>query len=96
MNVGQIQQEVQEHLRYRQHEARLIQYFTHGFDITWARDRKAYNTHLSIYFLRPDNSYQETFGLNRELLLAISNYPTLEVRTFQAIETILSEEPALV
>ena len=93
--MGQIQQEVQEHLRYRQHEERLIQHFTHGFDITWARDRKAYNTRLSIYFLKPDNSYRETFGLDRELLLAISNYPTLEARTFQAIETVLSQEPAL-
>ena len=33
--------------------------------------------------------------MDRELLLAISNYPTLEARTFRAIETILSEEPAL-
>lgn len=33
--------------------------------------------------------------MNREILLAISNYDSLEARTFQAIDSILSEEPAL-
>ena len=94
--MGKIRQKVQrEHLLNHPHEQRLIQHFTHGFDITWARAREVYNTQLSIYFLKPDQSYGETFGLDREIMLAITNYPTLEARTFQAIETTISEEPAL-
>ena len=94
--MGQIQQrEVLEYLRIRPHEDRLIRYFTEGFTITWAAERIAYNTRLSIYFLRPEKSHKETFGMDREVLLAISDYPSLQGRTFQAIESFLSDEPAL-
>ena len=51
MKVGQIQQEVQEHLRYRQHEERLIQYFAHGFEhYLGSRSQSIQHTPFHLFF----------------------------------------------
>jgi hypothetical protein len=62
--------------------------------VTWGRRRRAQNTELSVYFLKPHDHTRETFGFEQELLLAYSPYPVLEPRAIQAAEQILYDDPA--
>jgi hypothetical protein len=83
-----------EHLAKFPDEEEWLKPFLPGFDVTWARRRKAYNTDLSVYFLKPHKNIQEAFGFEQELMLVYSPYPTLEARSIQAAEHLLQEEPA--
>jgi hypothetical protein len=82
------------HLSIYPQEEALLKPFLAGFDVTWGRRRRAQNTELSVYFLKPHSHTQEAFGFEQELLLAKSPYPALEARTIQAAEQILHESPA--
>jgi len=75
-------------------EEALLHPFLNDFDITWANQRRAYNTKLSIYFLAPEKHMQEQFGFDAEILLAVSDFTTLQPRTMQAVEQFLNENPA--
>lgn len=94
--MGIIQQDVRlGHLAQYPDDEQVLNAFTNSFHINWGRKRRAYNTDLSIFFLGPEKSISDSFGLEREILLAISDYPTLQPRLMQAVENIISEEPAL-
>ena len=93
--MGVIKRDVRDmHLSQFPEEESLIIPFKAGFDINWATHRKAYNTELSIYFLGPESFMAESFGFDHEIILAISNYETIEPRTMQAIESCFNDEPA--
>jgi hypothetical protein len=93
--MGQIKQEVQDlHLLQRPNEELLLKPFLTGFDVTWARRRRAYNTELSVYFLRPEPFISQMFGFEHEVALFIADYQTLEARTMQAVDTLIGEDPA--
>ncbi len=83
-----------EHLAKFPDEENWLKPFLPGFDVTWARRRRAYNTEVSQYFLKPHHNIQEAFGFEQELMLVYSPYPTLEARSIQAAEQLLQEEPA--
>jgi hypothetical protein len=83
-----------EHLAKFPDEESWLTPFLAGFDVTWARRRKAYNTDVSQYFLKPHDHIQEAFGFEQELMLVYSPYLTLEPRSVQAAEQLLQEEPA--
>ena len=94
--MGIIHSEVKDkHLEYYPDEESLLKPFLNGFDITWARRRKAYNTELSVYFFKAAKNIEEAFGISRELLVVYAPYQKLEPRTIQASESFLKEAPAL-
>ncbi|SFL62484.1 AAA domain-containing protein [Bradyrhizobium sp. NFR13] len=92
--MGRIKQEVRlEHLsRFPAEEAQL-EPLLNGFEVSWARERKAYNTSLSVYILTPENHLAETFGLNTQIALFIPHYASFQPRLFQAIYQLLNEDP---
>jgi len=93
--MAQIRPDVEEgHLAQFPRERDLLVPFLNGFDITWAKRRRAYNTELSVYFLLPEKFIQEQFGLDREIMLLVSDYPDLQPRTMQAVESFLNDDPA--
>jgi hypothetical protein len=93
--MGQIKQEVRDqHLLLHRDEEPLLKPFLTGFDVTWGRKRKAYNTELSMYFLKPENFISQMFGFEHEITLLISDFPTLEARTMQASDALLGDDPA--
>lgn len=93
--MGTIHDEVKaSHLSHYPAELEWLKYFQSGFDVTWANRRKAYGSTLSVYFLRPEAATEETFGIDREIMLVYSPYNKLEARTFQAIEQFINDDPA--
>jgi hypothetical protein len=93
--MGQISQETRRvHLDEHPDDEVLLRPFLNGFDVTWARQRIAYNTKLAVFFLRPEAFMKDTFGFEYEIALFISRYSTIEPRTIQAIDQILNDEPA--
>lgn len=93
--MGQIKQDVWEgHLSSYRSEEEFLKPFLTGFDVTWARRRRAYNTELSVYFLRPEEFLTQMFGFEHEVALFVTGYPTLEARTMQAVDTLMGEDPA--
>src|ERR1700754_575856 len=92
--MGGIKAEVeQDHLAQFKNERSIIETFCSGFEISWARERKAYNTSLSVYILTPDKYIRETFGFNTQLALFMPHFKPLQPRLFQAIDSILHDEP---
>lgn len=75
-------------------EGVFLRPFLNGFDVTWANRRRAYNTELSVFFLRPENFVSEMFGFTQEVMAVYSPYPTIEPRALQAIEQFLEDSPA--
>lgn len=64
-----------------------------GFVPTWYRQRQAANTTLGIALLKPSAEIAERYGLDFEVTLALSTYASLEARTIQAINQVMSESP---
>jgi len=75
-------------------ERELLIPFLANFDITYAHRKIFRGTELSIYFLSPDQTIQDQFGITSEILLAISTFATIQPRSMQAIEDVLQEPPA--
>ena len=93
--MGSIKTEVREqHLDQYPDEEKIIRPFLNGFDITWARRRKAYNAELSTYFIKPESFMLDSYGFNRELLMIYSPFDQMQARVIQAAETILNDSPA--
>lgn len=93
--MSKIKIEVKEgHLRSFPEEELLLKPYTDGFEVTWARRRRAYNTELSMYFLRPEAFLRQMFGFEHEVALFITDFPTLEARTMQAVDILMGEDPA--
>jgi len=93
--MGIIHQEVlDQHLFEHENEEELLNSFLNGFDITWARKRKAFNTELSVYFIKANENYAEAYGFSQEILLIYASYSEMQPRTIQAAESFLTESPA--
>jgi hypothetical protein len=93
--MGIIRDDVQNgHLLEFPEEEGLLKPFLSGFDITWARRREAYNTALSVYFLKPEPCISQLFGFEHEIALFVADYPTIEARTMQASDTLIGGDPA--
>lgn len=92
--MGIIKDEVKiEHLSRFPQEEKLLEPLLNGFEISWGRERKAYNTSLSVYILSPEKHLAETFGFNTQLALFINHFWTMQPRAFQAISQILNDDP---
>jgi hypothetical protein len=82
------------HLSRHPAEAEILNKFVPDFDITWGTDYRLFNAPLSVYFLKSKQHIQQTFGFEQEVVLAISEYSTLQARAIQAIDQICQELPA--
>lgn len=92
--MGAIRDDVlQNHLHIYPDEMEIAKVFTNGFDVNWARKRRAHNTELSCYILGAEDFMKQTFGFDFEIALFLSKYDKSEPRTIQAINQILSEPP---
>lgn len=92
--MGKIKDEVRDqHLIQFRQEQELLDPFLTGFDVSWGRERKAYNTTLSVYILTCEKHIIDTFGFSSELALFIPHFTSMQDRVFQAINQILSEDP---
>lgn len=92
--MGNIREDVRnQHLYSYPKEELFLKPFLQGFDITFGRRRRGYNTELSIYLLKPEPFMAETYGFSQEVLLAYSPFKKLEPRSLQAAEKFLNEEP---
>lgn len=92
--MGYIHEDVREiHLTNHPEEEAPLKPFLNGFEVTWGRRRSAYNSSLSVYFLKPESFMAEMFGFTQELMLIYHPYPRLEARTMQAAEQFITDEP---
>jgi Archaeal ATPase. len=74
-------------------EEAMLTPFLSGFFVTWAKERKEYNTTLKVFFLSPEDHIKEAYGFENEILLIYAPYSTMEPRTLQAVEQIYSQSP---
>lgn len=94
--MGTIHPDVKEqHLIIYPAEEEILKPFLNGFDITWGRRRKAFNTLLSVYFIKPAQYIEEAYGFSREILLVYSPYTNMESRTIQAAESFFKDSSAI-
>lgn len=92
--MGAIRTEVREqHLSHYPEEEDILKAFLPAFFITWARRRRAYNTDLSVYILKPEPFMSEAYGFDQEVMLVYSKYHRIEPRSLQAAEAFLNEDP---
>ena len=82
------------HLAAYPEQRELLLPFLAGFDVTWAKQRIAFGSELSVYLLKPERHMTEAFGFELEVLLVYSKYESLQPRTVQAAEQFLSDSPA--
>ncbi|WP_133247605.1 ATP-binding protein [Pseudomonas sp. SDI] len=93
--MGVIRTEVlEQHLKSHPKEKDILLPFLDGFDVTWGRRTRGFNTEVSIFFLSPEPHYKESYGFENEILLIYSPFQTMEPRTLQAVEQIFSAAPA--
>ena len=93
--MGKVIPEVKEgHFsRYPEEEA-VLRPFLQNFDVTWAGRIRDYGSRLSVYFLKPTAHMERAFGFESEILAVYSRYDSIQPRTIQAIDRLLSREPA--
>ena len=87
--MGAIRIEVREqHLTQYPKEEAFLKAFLPNFFITWGKRRKAANTELSTFFLNPESFITDAYGIELEMMLAYSPFPTMEPRAIQAVECV--------
>ena len=62
----------------------MLKAFLHGFDITYAEEKHINNTTIYAFMLKPEPYISDAFGIDREILLAYSNFETFQPRSLQA------------
>jgi len=78
--------------KYPEQEKILLP-FQNGFDITHAEQRRINNTMLFAFMLKPEQFMKESFGLEKEILLAYSPYDNLQPRALQAVNMLFKVFP---
>ena len=68
--------------------------FLTNFDATFAQRRVFKGTEISVYLLNPDQTIQDQFGITSEIVMAISDFKTMQPRTVQAIDDFFASYPA--
>lgn len=76
-------------------EEEVLKPFLNGFDITWGHRKKAFNTLISYYFIKPAQNIEDAYGFSREILLVYSPYNIMEARTIQIAESLFKEPSAI-
>ena len=71
----------------------MLKPFLNGFDITYAEQKHLNNTTIYAFLLKPEQYITEAFGVDREILLAFSEYVTLQPRSLQALDMLFDIFP---
>lgn len=64
-----------------------------GFDVTYSERKKVNNAVIFAYMLKPENFVSEAFGLEKEILLAVSPYDEFQPRSLQAVNLLFNIFP---
>lgn len=93
--MGKIQNEVAaRHLVQYQAERDLLVPFLASFDVNWASRIRKKGTQFSAYFLDPEQTIKDQFGIENEVLLIFSDFDQVQPRTMQAIDDFMRQSPA--
>ena len=71
----------------------MLKAFLNGFDITYAEKKRLNNTNIYAFLLKPETYITEAFGIDREIILAYSEYDTLQPRSLQAVDMLFDVFP---
>lgn len=93
--MGNIKNDVESGiLAKRPADRALLAPFLNGFEVTWGANRRAFGTNIAVYFLRPEPFISQGFGLDQEVALFVTDFPTIEPRVLQAVDQNFQETPA--
>jgi hypothetical protein len=92
--MGTFSDEVVNYFKTNSEEEEILKPFLQGFNITRGCKRKEFSTCVSEYFLEPEDHMKEAFGFSKEVLLIYARYDTMEPRTLQTAEAIITSFPA--
>ncbi|HCF7249978.1 TPA: ATP-binding protein [Pseudomonas aeruginosa] len=93
--MGQIKSDVLSGVLARRPADRaLLTPFLNGFDVTWGASHRSFGTDVTVYFLLPESFISQGFGIDQEIALFVTDFPTLEPRVLQAVDQTLREAPA--
>ena len=71
----------------------ILKPFLNGFDVSYAEKKNINNTVLYAFLLKPEQFISEAFGIDKEILLAYSDYETLQPRALQAVDMLFNVFP---
>lgn len=73
---------------FSEREQEIIKYWSNEFYITHSGEVRLARSRYKYFLVKPNDSYSETLGLSREILVVFSNYKEFEPRTLDAAEKI--------
>src|SRR5215813_1638595 len=82
------------HLAAHPGEEAFLAPFVPLFDVTRGDVVDDFNTTASVYLLQPDPDTKQTFGFEREIVLAYSPFPRFEPRLAQLVDRFMNRLPA--
>lgn len=91
--MGYIKEEVLNNINLSREDLEIAKCFTTGFIVNYGDVVNKVNTMITVFILEPEDFMREGFGLEKEILLAISHYDQMEARTVNAAEKIFMEYP---
>ena len=74
-------------------QTNILKAFLYGFDITYAEKKRLNNTIIYAFLLKPEEYITEAFGIDKEIILAYSDYETLQPRSLQAVDMLFDVFP---
>ena len=86
--------EVQDYIRARPKCERLVRALGSVFEVTFATDERLHNAEFNVFFLKPERSVADAFGLNYEILAVYSPFPKAQPRLAQVVEKVINDSPA--
>ena len=92
--MGIIHEEVKKEIRaHYSYQFEMLKPFLNGFDVTYGEKIKLNNTVLYTYLLKPEEFIINGYGIEKEILLAFSNYDELQARAIQAVNMLFDRFP---
>lgn len=91
--MGNIRQEVFDNVKLTQKDFEIAKSFCAGFDVNYGDVINIANTTVTAFILKPEEFISDGFGLEKETLLVISYFDSIESRTIQAAEKVFEKYP---
>ena len=91
--MGSIRQEVYDNSKLSSKDFEIAKIFCTGFDINYGDVINVANTTVTVFILKPEDFINDGFGIEKETLLVISHFDSVESRTIQAVEKIFEKFP---
>lgn len=91
--MGYIKDEVLNSYVLSKEDLNIAKFFTNGFNVNYGDVLNEANTKITVFILEPEEFIKEGFGIEKETLLLISHYNTMESRTIFAAEKVFDKYP---